>query len=699
MSRLEFHSQSLPIILQVETAECGLACIAMIASYHGHRLDLATVSQKFSTGLRGLTLADMIDIAARLNLSGRPLRIELTELSELSKPCILHWDLNHFVVLRKVLPANAGIIIHDPARGRLRLNMEEVSRHFTGVALELSPNTAFERKDERRPIRLRDVIGKVVGLRSSILQGLALALCLEVLAIISPLFMQLVVDNVIVTASYQFLLMISIGFFLLLLIQTAIALFRSWVVLYLSIHLNLQWLSNTFAHLMRLPISFFEKRHLGDVVSKFRAVESIQKIITSSFIEVVVDGLLSIAMLVMMVLYSPLLSLVVVVSIALYALLKLVFVKSFRLVTAEHIVFDAREQSLFLESIRALQAIRLFGQESNRRVRWQNAAVDSMNQNTRLQKMDMGFIAARSLLVGLENILVVALGAGLVIENAFSIGMLLAFVSYKSTFSGRVSSLIEKIFEFGTVKVQCERLSDIVLTPPEEAEELSKTINTTQLEMKLEIKNLYFRYSESEPWILNNLSLTVDAGESVAIVGPSGCGKTTLIKILLGLLKPERGTVLVGGLPIQSIGIRAYRELIGAVMQEDNLLAGSVGENICFFASNPDQDRIIESANLAGIHNEVEKMPLGYSSPLGDMGMAISGGQKQRILLARALYKKPKLLVLDEATSHLDIDRERLVNESIQNLRVTKVLVAHRLETINSAERVIKLLDGQVVSQ
>ncbi len=271
----------------------------------------------------------------------------------------------------------------------------------------------------------------------------------------------------------------------------------------------------------------------------------------------------------------------------------------------------------------------------------------------------------------------------------------MAFSSYAGTFSGRIFSLIDLFVNLKMLSLHSERLADIVLEETEQEAAIETDI--TRLKTDITLKNLKFRYAEGEPWVLNGINLAIPAGQSIALVGPSGCGKTTLCKIILGLLKPTEGEVLLDNIPIKQIGLNAYRQLVGTVMQDDVLLAGSILDNISFFDAHTDAARVEQCAKQAAVHEEITAMPMGYQTLVGDMGSSLSGGQKQRVLLARALYKQPKILALDEATSHLDIANEHRVNQALGQLQLTRIMVAHRPETINAAERVVELRDGQAV--
>ena len=680
------------MILQTEAAECGLACLAMVAARHGLRSDLPTLRRRFTVSLKGTTMADLVRLAGQMHLGARALRAEMSHLPDLTLPCVLHWDLNHFVVLKEV--RRGVVLIHDPARGVRRLSLAEVSEHFTGIVLELTPQPEFRPHTERQTVTLRQLLGRVSGLKRSLFQIFALAAALEGFMLLAPFFMQWVVDSVLVSVDRDLLVTLGLGFGLLVLITVATGAIRSWAVLHLSTSLNLQWLGNVFAHLMRLPISWFEKRHTGDVMSRFGAVQQIQQTLTTSFIEAVLDGLLVVVTLAMMLAYSATLTAIALGCVAAYALMRWAFFQPLRTATEEAIIFDANRASHFLESLRGVQSIKLFNRQEDRQARFMNLVVDSMNAHVATRKLDLGFSVMHKLLFGLERIAMVWVGALLVMDHVFSVGMLFAFVAYKEQFAQRVSALIDKVVELKMLKLQGERLADIVLTPPEA--NVDAAPRSQALAERLELRGVRFAYSDAEPDVLHGLTLTIEPGESVAIVGPSGCGKTTLLKLMLGIHEPLAGEVRVGGLPLRQLGLRAWRDMLGSVMQDDQLFAGSIIDNISFFDPQADAAWVEECARIAAVADEIEAMPMGFHTLIGDMGTSISGGQKQRILLARALYKRPKILFLDEATSALDVDREREVNQAIRQLQLTRIIVAHRPETIASASRVIVLHDGKV---
>lgn len=680
-------------MLQSSASECGLASLAMTASAHGSNLSLVDLRRRFPLSLKGAKLGHIISIAQQLGFQTHALRLDLDDLSKLKLPCILHWDLNHFVVLDKV--AGSKVTILDPAIGRRMLSLAELSNHFTGVALELTPSAEFKSQKAASAISARQLTGRVRGLWPALTQILLLSVALQVFVILAPFYMQWVVDQALVSADKNLLTVLGLGFGLALLLQICIGLLRGWSVVYLSSKLGLQWMGNVFAHAIHLPLDFFEKRHLGDITSRMASVQVIQKTLTTSFMESIIDGLMAVVTLGLMVFYSWKLAIITLVTVGLYFLIRAIAYRPVRDRTERQLVASARQQSHLLETLRGMQSVKVAGLESLRRGIYDNLMADTVNNEVRLAWLGLGFNGLSQLVFGVERIAVIWIGALLAMQNVFSVGMLIAYLAYKDQFATRMSSLIDKWVEFRMLRLHGERLSDIVLTEPEQGHDLPEV--AAPANTAIQVEGLGFRYADGEPWVLKDLNLSIEDGESVAIIGASGCGKTTLVKLLLGLLKPSEGRIRIGGLDLHKTGPRNLRAMMGAVMQDDQLFAGSIAENISLFDQEFDQTRIERAADLAAIHDEIVAMPMGYHSLIGDMGSSLSGGQKQRIILARALYRKPRLLILDEATSHLDVTRERLVNDAVKELKLTKVIIAHRPETIASADRVLVMDGGKIV--
>ena len=683
------------LVLQAEASECGLACIAMVANSYGNWIGLRELRQRFSISLKGASLGQLMQIASTLNLQTRPLRLEIDELEQLRLPCILHWDMSHYVVLTKVKSHKIEIL--DPAMGRRIVPINEVASRFTGVALEIWPTGNFNKEAPSSGIKISQLTGKIFGLRRSLSLLFLLSFVVQVFLLISPFFMQWVVDQVLMTSDASLLLVIALGFGLLTILQVATSWVRGRFLLSLSTRLGFQWGQNVFGHLMKLPLDYFEKRHMGDIVSRMGAVQTIQKTVTNSFVEAIIDGLMATATLTMMFVYSWKLAAVTLLVIAVYAVTRLLTYRPLREGTERQLVAGARQQSYFLEAIRGIQVVKVAAKENHVQSNYANDMARTVNTELWLARFGLNITSFNQVIFGVERIVVIYLGALLCMSSVFTIGMLVAYLAYKDQFSGRVIALIDKATEFRMLKLHGERLADIVLTPVE-TDELEYWEHRKPDSISIEVENIWYRYADDEPWILQDCSFAIMNGESVALTGPSGEGKTTLLKILLGLLKPTMGEIKINGKTLSQAGLRNYRNWMSGVMQDDQLFSGTIAENIAYGEDVVDMNKVVRSAERASIASEIDRMPMGYHSLIGDMGTTLSGGQKQRIVLARALYKEPIILFLDEATSHLDQFNEAFVNDAIGKLNITKVLVAHRRETIESADRTLILSGGRVIS-
>jgi len=583
-----------------------------------------------------------------------------------------------------------GILINDPASGQKFLPLAEASKHLTGVALELSPSEGFAARDERSRLPFSTFWTQLDGSAHALVQILLLSVILEAFVIASPFYLQLTVDEVIARGDVDLLLVLALGFGLFTAIKVAASAIRSFIVLVVQNVLHFQIGARLFHHLVRLPIAYFEKRHIGDILSRFTSVEPIRTALAEGMITAIIDGIMALATLAMIFIYSVQLACVVLAAFVLYAIVRLGLYRRLRQRSLAVIEAKAHENSTFIETLRAIQSLKLFNRENDREAQWLNRYADVVSANVRLGRTKVAFSTINEALFGLENIITIYLAARMALADALTVGMIFAFMSYKQHFTEKGVQLVEKALDFRILELHLERLGDIALSRLERGHD-QLLAYTRPIEGRIELRNVFFQYAETEPFVLQDLSLTIEPREFVTIVGPSGGGKTTLIKIMLGLLEPTRGEILIDGIPLSVLGARAYREQVGAVMQEDQLLSGSIADNICFFDPSFDQQRMIQCASLARIHHEILSMPMTYNSLIGDMGSSLSGGQKQRVLLARALYRQPRILFLDEGTAHLDVDNEREINESLRHLRMTRICVAHRPEMSSRADRVIRL--------
>lgn len=689
--------RDLPMFHQAEVAECGLASLAMVAAYHGHDLDLNGLRQRYVLSLKGATLADLMSMADGLDLASRPLRLEPEHLGQLALPCILHWDLNHFVVLKAL--RRDGAVIHDPALGVRAVSGRQLSKSFSGVALELAPTSHFKPRVARVRARIRDLWARAQGWQRPLAQTLMLSLMLQFFAMAAPAFLQLVIDDAVPRQDQQFLTVLAFAFGTMYVLQAVTEALRGWTVLQLGQSLSFQLSGNVLRHLLRLPAEFFEKRMVGDILSRMGAVRPVQEVLTQSVVTALIDGAMTLATGVLLMLYSPLLGALILGSVLLYALVVLALYPLRRQREEAQLMAQAEAQTYLIESIRASRTVKLHGREAQREVVWRNHFAQVVNAALGSGQLELGAQFARSLLLGLQLVLVVYLGAQMVIGNALSAGMLFAILLYRNQFGDRAEALLKHVVQFRLLRLHMDRLADIVTTPREAGLDGAWQLPSRATRGALSLQEVSFRYAQNEPMLLQSVSLDVRPGEFVAIVGPSGGGKTTLLKIMLSLLSPTHGEVLVDGLPMQAFGLRAWRDAIGVVQQDDGLLMGTIADNIAFFDPQLDMARVVESAKAASVHEDIHAMPMGYLSMVGDMGSTLSGGQRQRVLLARALYREPTVLFLDEGTANLDLASEKRIADLLEAMPITRIVVAHRPELVLRADRVFELHQGRLIER
>jgi ATP-binding cassette subfamily B protein RaxB len=692
-----FGRHSVRHVRQTEVAECGLACLAMISSFHGLEIDLNTLRRRHAPSLRGASLKSLIAVADQLGFASRPVKLPLDAIGDLHLPAILHWDMNHYVVLERIERGRALIL--DPAAGAARrLPLAEVSRHFTGVAMELRPTAGFEPDNQRQRLHLRQLWGRMRGWKRAAAQTLALTIVLQAFTLASPYYMQLALDSVVPALDSNLLAVLALGFGLFTLFNAGASLLRGFVLLSVGTTMGYALATNLARRLFRLPVEWFERRHVGDVLSRFQSVQPIQDALTQGLVGSLVDGVLAVLTFALMVWYSAGLALIALGAFLLYALVRLISFSFERDAREAGIVTIAKEQSTLIETVRGIVTLRLFGREAERHVLWQNRLADATNAQIGVARIGIWQQAANTLIFGLENIATIWLAIKLVLSGGFSVGMVVAYLAYKQQFLTRAASLIDQGIAFRMLGLHLERLGDIALEDEDKGFATSAD-HEAAFTGHIQLKGIVYRYSPTDPLILNNVDLDVPAGSHIAITGPSGGGKSTLAKIILGLVEPDAGEVVIDGVPLHRFGYRSYRSQIAAVLQEDSLFAGSIADNIALFDEQADLKKVVRSAVMAAVHNEIIAMPMKYETLVGDMGSALSGGQKARVLLARALYREPKLLLLDEGTAHLDPETEAVVNNSISAVGISRIVIAHRSETIRSASTVLIMADGKLHRQ
>lgn len=676
--------KKLPIILQDEISECGIACINMIANYYGHDIDLAALRTLHRPSLKGTSLLDLIKLCELLDLRAKVLRIELSDLKKIQCPAILYWDLNHFVVLKKI--KKNKFIIHDPAIGLQSCSYQKFSESFTGIVIEVQKTNNFKSLKNKTHISFLSILKNIYGIGSTLVLLFGFSIIIEFLGLVSPMFAQYITDYGIENKDFNNILILASAFAALALIQMIVEFIRSKFILQIKNNLTEQFSSNTFLHILKLPLEFFEKRHKGDIQTRFNAIEYLQNKLSIDFINTFLDSLLVIFTFTVMFMYNKLLTFVVTISSLFYITITFLSYKYSKRYTEEALSAQSNSATSFLETLQSMLPVKAFGKENCRFNLWHNQYLQYLNCDFKLSKINITCSTLINFLQNFDYIILLCISSLLIIKNSFSIGMLIAFLAYRNLLTNKIKALLQNIFDYKIISIHLSRLKDILFHEPEEIH--AKNNNLENFEY-LSLNNISFTYEKKS--IIENFNLLIRKGEKIVITGPSGCGKTTLLKIMMGLLQPRNGSILINTTELSQFGIKNYRNNIASVMQEDTLMRGSVLENISFFDNKIDMEKILLATRMACIHEEIMNMPMGYDTLVGDMGSVFSGGQKQRILLARALYRQPKILFLDEATSHLDTKNEQTINQELKTLSITQIIVAHRKETIKLADRVVNL--------
>lgn len=678
---------SLPMIFQSETSECGLACLTMIANYLGKKIGVAELRESYKISSLGASVKDIAAAAQRIGLRCRPLKLELSDLKKLELPVVLHWDLDHFVVLKKITASSA--VIHDPAVGVRSYSLSEMGMHFTGIAVEVRKTGEFNSATAQPKFTLAQLFEPGVGFYKVIVQVFIMSVLIQMLSILTPLYLQLVIDQGLSLRDGDLIFLLAMLFLLVAFAKTAIAYFRSVILLQFSSQFGFQLAESTFNHLIRLPLKFFEKREMGDIVSRFSSLESIKQIVTQEMITIVVDGIFSLVTLVLLYLYSPFLCALAVIAIALFCLLRIISISKEKTLREEALVAGARQQTSFMENIRSISTTKLNGIEQEREQEWLASYTGFINSAFHLGSFQLSINTIQGLVFGIENILTIYFGAMLVFEQSLTVGQLMSFIFLKAHFIGSVTAMVPKLAEMKLMKLELERLSDITLHKKDPWSDLETLMEVSQ-SSSMSVEGLSFSYGANLPNVFSNVNCKLAAGESLGVWGKSGCGKTTFLKLLLNLEQTEFGTIRFGGRILATLSAKERRGYLAAIMHGETLLAGSLAYNINLGLDKFDEPKMMKVCQLVGIAELVRELPMGFSTQIGELGVLFSAGQVQRILLARALYSKPKILLLDEALSHLGEEVALDLLTMIRRFGITLILVSH-------SENLLKTTDKQLI--
>ena len=680
------HWRRVPIILQQENAECGPTCLAMVAGYYGKHGCLDGIRNLHDFTCRGATFRDLLQLARHLQLTARPLRLTISELHLLRLPAILHWRMSHFVVL--VRRGHNRYVIHDPAIGRRKVGKAELDESFTGVALELTPERAFGRQSERTQMSLADFAGSFRHLYRYLGLMLCLLLSTQVLALAPPIATQILIDELVLGQDRAWLYRALGGLSLIMLTGVVLDALRRRVSLFTGMNLAVDSSVSVMSHLFRLPAAFVDRRHPGDLMSKLDSLTPIRQALTEHVINSIVHCAVLMTTLAIMSLYSGWLTAVSMGGLVLSVLLMSAILPASRRAQEQAIIHSATQNSSLLESLRAYDVVQALGLEHLRLAHWQNHFSDATNARIREGKLSIIQNTGNGIIGVFEQVSFLGIGITGVLDKHLTLGVLFAFMSLRGRFGSAAVGLAEAIQNFFLLKVHTNRLSDIVLAEPTPA--IPDGAISATVKGSLSATNISFRYT-ADSWIVRDFCCDIAAGLSVVITGPSGCGKSTLLKLIAGLLPPHTGQIYFDGVELSLWNRDSLRAQTSFVLQNDALFQGTITENISAFETTPDLARLRAAAITAEIWPDIQDLPMKLETQISNMGKNLSGGQVQRLVLARALYRKPAILFLDEATSHLDVSTEMRVLQNIEEQDITVISVAHRPDAINRAQQIIRL--------
>lgn len=661
--------------LQIEESECGLMCVAAATAVLGGPISATTARRDYQQSVRGATVGQLCSVLASLNLLSRPVECSLDEIRDLKLPSIIHWNERHFVLLMKVSVRKA--LIFDPGSGLSNIGLDEVARRFSGKAIQIEPAETFRRSAPRTPIRLGPLITAAQGAKRKILQLLLLSFALQTFALFVPLLSQLTINLGAMEGDVAAVLAISGCVALVYSTNFIVEVWRGVLNQKIASHISEVTARNLFRRLLSLPMNWFERRKVADVASRFDSIEPMRHALSAGLATLVIDGLLGVVLAALLFLVSPTLACIVLATVLAVVLTKAAFSPATSRASAMAATHKIAENSLRWETFRNIQALKLTGAELTREQVWSASYLDGIRATEKSHILLSHQQAVANLIGGLGSLLMILVGAIKIGDGTLSIGVPFAFVMYRRYLTDKVSAAVDQISVFWLLRFHLRRVSEVFDVESEARWNDARFGGETVTDGKIQLVDVAHKHSGADKFIIRGANATFPGGQTVVIVGPSGTGKTTLLRLILGLYSPVSGDIQVDGVSISALGPRHLRKCMAAVLQEDELLAGSIYENVTMFDKCPDLERCIWALEQSEIWGFVRTQPLSVHTPVGEGGRTLSAGQRQRVLLARALYRRANVLVLDEATSNVDPEVESRIFQRLRNLPCTKIVVSH----------------------
>ena len=684
----------IPFVAQTTEVDCGAASLAMVLGYHGRHVSLETVRHATGTGRDGAVLATIVAAAEEHGLRARGVTLEIDQLQHLPPASILFWDFNHYVVFERLRRGAVDIV--DPAVGRRTVPLAQFRRHFTGVAATFEPGGEFA-PVAREGRTLWHYFARLLAYPGLLLRILFASLLIQIASLALPMLTGAMVDRVLPRGDYGLLLTLALGMAVLVAFQFSSSFLRSHLLLHLTTRLDLQMTLGFVEHLVSLPFRFFQLRSAGDLLTRMNSNTSMREIITSTTLSALLDGVLVTLYLVLLIVASPALAGIAVLLALLNAALFLITRRKQRDLMAESLETLARSSAQQVELLTGIETLKAMGAERHAVQRWANAFVDNLNVTLARGRLNAIFGGLTGALGMASPLVLLLCGGALVLKGSMTLGAMLALSALAAGFLGPINSLVNAAVQLQLLGSYLDRINDVMQSAPEQATPAAP--GRTRLRGRIDLEGVSFQFATTAPPVVREVSVAVAPGQHVALVGRTGAGKSTLARLLLGLYEPMSGRVLFDGTDLARLDRRAVRQQMGIVTQDAQLFAGSIRDNIALVDPDLPLESVVRAARLAGLHDEILAMPMGYDTILADRGLSLSGGQRQRLALARALVHEPAILLLDEATSQVDTITERQIHEALTGLRCTRVTIAHRLSTIRNADVILMLKDGVVVEQ
>lgn len=703
-----------PNYKQADTKDCGPTCLKIIGKYYGKTINIQQLRDLSETTREGSNLLYLSDAAEKIGFRTLGVKLNLERLKEAPLPCILHWNNEHYVVLYDIKKGN--YFISDPGYGLIEYNESEFIKfwignnadNFTqeGVALLLEPTPAFydienyksEKNDSKKTFGFGILSRYVLKYKSFLIQLIFNLLAGSIIQLIFPFLTQSIVDVGIQTQDLNFVYMILVAQLFLFAGKMSLELIRGWIMLHLSTRINISLISDFFIKLMNLPISFFDVRMTGDIMQRIKDHHRIERILTTSSLNVIFSMFNMLVMGIVLAYYNLMIFIVFFSGSFLYFLWITLFMKRREELDYKRFSEISQENSKVLELVNGMQEIKLHNAEKQKRWGWEYVQARLFKVSSKALILEQTQSTGSSIINELKNIFITVLSAKLVIDGSITLGMMLAINSIVGSLNGPITQLISFIRELQDAKISLARLSEIHEKEDEVQQEINQSKDVPVNESFI-LKNISFRYLGSDISVLDDLSLIIPSNKITAIVGTSGSGKTTLMKLLLKFYEPQTGEINIGNSNLKNISQKAWRNSIGAVMQEGFIFNDTIANNIAVGVDIIDKERLVYAADVANISEFILGLPLGYNTKIGQEGIGMSTGQKQRLLIARAVYKNPDMLFFDEATSALDANNEKEIMEKLNIFfeNKTVVVIAHRLSTVMNADQIVVLEKGKII--